>query len=121
MLSVAHVIGHDHRVPAPAWIAFVLLKDEFQKAREGLDRWLIIYQAACIFKSQYVGVGAVYGQKQNPSALESASPFNILFTAKHAQTHCAYQPGGLTTFVLLCVALQLGFLKGGLEGASLAQ
>lgn len=112
MLFVAHVIGHNHSAPGPAWTAFVLLKDEFQKVQERPDRWLIIYWAACIFRSQYVGVGAVYGQKQNSDALESASPFNILFTTKHAQTHCDYQPGGLTTFVLLCVALQLGFLKG---------
>ena len=33
---------------------------------------------------------------------------NTLFTAKHAQTHCAYQPGPIA-FVWVCAAFQTGF------------
>ena len=38
------------------------------------DAWLILYWIVWIFRPQYVGVGAVYTQKQNPNAQESASP-----------------------------------------------
>ena len=38
------------------------------------DGWFILYWTAWIFRPQYVGVGAVYTQKQNPNAQESASP-----------------------------------------------
>lgn len=93
----------------PPRLPLCLLKDAFQKAHELPDRCRIIYWAARIFRSQYVGVGAVDRQKPNPNAVGAASPLtSCLWLNMHRPTVLAVEEDKphLCSF---CAAFQLGF------------
>lgn len=75
----------------------------------------IFIQPVYSFRSQYVGVGAVYRQKHNPNAVGSASPLTSCLQLNMHRPTVPTSQGRQTAFVLVRAACQLGFLKCCLE------